>query len=83
MRAHIAALPIHATGEDAKPVRVTVSIGVAALDGTRRELTDLLAAADVALYRAKEGGRDRVQMINGTSTTVNGADFGPTRHGQP
>jgi diguanylate cyclase (GGDEF)-like protein len=65
MRAHIAAMPIYATeGDGAEPVRVTVSIGVAALNGTRRELTDLLAAADVALYRAKQGGRDRVHMIN-------------------
>ena len=44
---------------------VTVSIGVAALDnGSRRELTELLAAADAALYRAKASGRDQVQMIS-------------------
>jgi hypothetical protein len=46
-------------------VPVTVSIGVAALDaGSRRELTELLAAADAALYRAKASGRDQVQMIS-------------------
>jgi diguanylate cyclase (GGDEF)-like protein len=46
-------------------VTVTVSIGVAALDaGSRRELTELLAAADAALYRAKASGRDQVQMIS-------------------
>jgi diguanylate cyclase (GGDEF)-like protein len=45
-------------------VRVTVSIGVAALDaGSRREYTELMAAADAALYRAKVDGRDQVQMI--------------------
>jgi hypothetical protein len=44
---------------------VTVSIGVAALDaGSSRELTELLAAADAALYRAKASGRDQVQMIS-------------------
>jgi hypothetical protein len=48
-------------------VRVTVSIGVAALDsGSRREYADLMAAADAALYRAKAGGRDQVQMISTT-----------------
>jgi hypothetical protein len=46
-------------------VPVTVSIGVAALDaGSRRELTELIGAADAALYRAKASGRDQVQMIS-------------------
>lgn len=63
VRAHIARLPIAAP--DGEPVPVTVSIGVAALDaGSSRELTDLLAAADAALYRAKASGRDQVQMIS-------------------
>ena len=63
VRAHIARLPIaSSTGER---VQVTASIGVAALDaGSSRELTDLLAAADAALYRAKASGRDQVQMIS-------------------
>jgi Diguanylate cyclase, GGDEF domain len=48
-------------------VHVTVSIGVAALDsGDQRELPDLMAAADAALYRAKGCGRDQVQMISTT-----------------
>jgi len=48
-------------------VHVTVSVGVAALDsGSRREFADLMAAADAALYRAKAGGRDQVQMISTT-----------------
>jgi diguanylate cyclase (GGDEF)-like protein len=64
VRAHIAQLPIHA-GSGNERVPVTVSIGVAALDaGSRRELPDLLAAADAALYRAKASGRDQVQMIS-------------------
>jgi len=63
VRAHIARLPILSpTGER---VQVTASIGVAALDaGSSRELTELLAAADAALYRAKASGRDQVQMIS-------------------
>ena len=59
-------LPIYADGTPgSERVPVTVSIGVAALDdGSRRELTELLAAADAALYRAKASGRDQVQMIS-------------------
>jgi diguanylate cyclase (GGDEF)-like protein len=66
VRAHIARLPISIDGPaGAERVPVTVSIGVAALDaGSQRELTELLAAADAALYRAKASGRDQVQMIS-------------------
>jgi diguanylate cyclase (GGDEF)-like protein len=66
VRAHISKLAIHSGGtENSERVPVTVSIGVAALDaGSRRELTELLAAADAALYRAKASGRDQVQMIS-------------------
>ena len=63
VRAHIARQPISTTGGE--PVPVSVSIGVAALDaGSSRELTELLAAADAALYRAKASGRNQVQMIS-------------------
>jgi diguanylate cyclase (GGDEF)-like protein len=68
VRANIAALRIIAPGASGgERVHVTVSIGVAALDsGSRREFADLMAAADAALYRAKAGGRDQVQMISTT-----------------
>jgi diguanylate cyclase (GGDEF)-like protein len=63
VRAHIARLPIHAPSGERIPV--TVSIGVSALDaGSSKELPELLAAADAALYRAKASGRDQVQMIS-------------------
>ena len=38
----------------------TVSIGVAQWNASRADAADLLAAADRALYEAKEAGRDRV-----------------------
>ena len=44
-------------------VTVTVSIGVAMLGTHGHDLFGLLAAADLALYRAKESGRDRVCML--------------------
>jgi len=43
--------------------RVTVSIGVAELGRDGNELFELLAAADAALYRAKQSGRDRVATL--------------------
>src|SRR5580693_8698821 len=61
LRAHIAAMSIP-VGNDpgsGSAVRVTISVGVAALDGASRELTDMLAAADSALYHAKETGRNK------------------------
>ncbi len=44
-------------------LRVTVSIGVATLNGSHRDLDDLIAAADSALYRAKNSGRNTVRVI--------------------
>ena len=68
VRASIAGLSIIAPGATGgERVQVTVSIRVAALDsGSKRELSELVAAADAALYRAKAGGRDQVQMISTT-----------------
>ena len=68
VRANIAGLSIIVPGTTGgERVHVTVSIGVAALDsGSRREFSELMAAADAALYRAKSGGRDQVQMISTT-----------------
>jgi diguanylate cyclase (GGDEF)-like protein len=80
VRANIAGLSIIAPGATGgERVQVTVSIGVAALDsGSKREYAELMAAADAALYRAKAGGRDQVQMISTTRglSAVSGAGRG-------
>jgi diguanylate cyclase (GGDEF)-like protein len=65
VRDHISGLSLRTP--DGQAVQVTVSVGVAALDaGSTRELSELLAAADAALYRAKRDGRNQVQMISTT-----------------
>ena len=72
LRAHIAGLsvPVDDEDESAGCVRLTISVGVASLDGESRELTDLLAAADAALYHAKETGRNKTHLISATSQTA-------------
>ncbi|MBV9452354.1 MAG: GGDEF domain-containing protein [Streptosporangiaceae bacterium] len=49
------------------PLQVTVSIGVAALSTSRRDLDELIAAADLALYRAKADGRNLVRLADDAS----------------
>ncbi len=61
-------------------VWVTVSIGIAALPGHGDEIFELLAAADHALYRAKEAGRDRVCWLSPGGQPVAGAPPPGLRH---
>jgi diguanylate cyclase (GGDEF)-like protein len=44
------------------PVRATVSIGMVMSEQSDLEITELLRQADQALYRAKERGRNRVEL---------------------
>ncbi|KAB2347439.1 sensor domain-containing diguanylate cyclase [Actinomadura rudentiformis] len=54
-------------------VGVTISVGVSLFRMHGEDLIELLAAADLALYRAKESGRDRVCLpaIEGPKPTDN------------
>ncbi len=45
---------------------VTISIGLAALDGDHADRASLMRAADLALYRAKQTGRNRVVVAGET-----------------
>jgi diguanylate cyclase (GGDEF)-like protein len=64
LRAHVAAMsiPVAPGATPEACVRLTVSIGVTALDAAGGELTDLLAAADAALYYAKQTGRNKTHV---------------------
>jgi diguanylate cyclase (GGDEF)-like protein len=55
--------PVSGATSGDPPLQVTISIGVAALGSSRRDLDELLAAADHALYQAKEAGRNRVCVL--------------------
>jgi diguanylate cyclase (GGDEF)-like protein len=56
LRQHVASALLSTNGH---PLRLTVSIGVAAIDEDTRDLRALLRNADRALYAAKHNGRNR------------------------
>ena len=62
LRLHVGNLAVPIDDRPEAPVvRVTISIGVSAMArGEKRDLTDLLSAADSSLYHAKQTGRNRV-----------------------
>jgi diguanylate cyclase (GGDEF)-like protein len=53
----------------ADEVRITVSIGVAQWH-SGQEILDLLHRADVAMYRAKQNGRNRVEVDNASAVSM-------------
>jgi diguanylate cyclase (GGDEF)-like protein len=48
-------------GGDGQSIEATISIGLASFDPKMKSPEELIAAADAALYRAKERGRNRVE----------------------
>ena len=59
-----------AFGKGYMALRVTVSVGVAAMESGDADLAALLRRADKALYAAKEGGRDRIAVDGGAEAGV-------------
>ena len=59
LREAVVAAPLTVEG---MPVPMTVSVGVAALDAHDQKWEDILSRADVALYHAKQNGRNRVSV---------------------
>ena len=49
--------PVRFNGVD---IAITVSVGVAVVEETDRDVQDVIERADLALYAAKSGGRDVV-----------------------
>jgi diguanylate cyclase (GGDEF)-like protein len=74
LRAELAAEPVD---WDGTAIPVTASFGVAACDGSPAETPEgFLHRADVALYEAKEAGRNRVEVATAMAT-------GPARDSTP
>jgi diguanylate cyclase (GGDEF)-like protein len=59
VRSMIEASPLLWNGQE---IRLTCSVGVAATPGSTTAVANLYSAADAALYRAKERGRNRVEV---------------------
>lgn len=65
IRRHLAEVVTPAgSGAKATDLRVTVSIGVAADERSRYDLTEMIAAADSALYHVKRTGRNGVRLAS-------------------
>ncbi|HVW57426.1 MAG TPA: PleD family two-component system response regulator [Rhizobiaceae bacterium] len=60
VRAEIAKAPFFTSGNEGEGIAVTVSVGVSSLKPYGDRMEDLMKRADVALYEAKSGGRNRV-----------------------
>jgi diguanylate cyclase (GGDEF)-like protein/PAS domain S-box-containing protein len=61
---------------DSRLVRVTTSIGVAGFGPSTNAAEDVLAAADNALYLAKDAGRDRITVCDDDAVTSEGTHRG-------
>jgi len=85
LRTRIAAMsiPIDDDDESGPSVRLTLSIGVTVLDNASRDLTDLLADADTALYRAKENGRNKTHAVTTSGPRVDAAQILPAAFSAP
>ncbi len=66
IRSGVEVLPIHSQQDQ---IKVTVSIGVAVAPEHGRGSEELIAAADAALYQAKDSGRNQVIMAAAVTAT--------------
>jgi diguanylate cyclase (GGDEF)-like protein len=76
LRETIAALQLTHGGQ---PLPVTVSIGVTVLEAAGEPLSSLLHRADTAMYRAKNAGRNRVQLTRAVPAQPQDTPLGSLR----
>lgn len=83
LRERIAATPVAVDLKDggSASIAYTVSIGVTVLRENDPGIEDALRRADAAMYRAKAGGRNRVEVLD--SDPAAGASAAPQAPGKP
>jgi len=64
--------------DGAGAIRITASVGVASMPGAARDVRNLIAAADAALYRAKGSGKNRSEQ----AATSEGSGWSVVAQGQ-
>jgi diguanylate cyclase (GGDEF)-like protein len=69
IRRAVAAAPIRCETSQ-EPIHVTISMGVASFPGDATDAHELVHRADLAVYRAKLDGRDRVVAASGPQDAV-------------
>ena len=77
LRAKVEGLVIR-YGDDNLP-QITISVGVASFPSAGTGPMEVLKVADIALYRAKELGRNRVEMPSGYTSVASAGAFSDTR----
>ncbi|HEY9193063.1 MAG TPA: PAS domain S-box protein [Methyloversatilis sp.] len=57
---------------DGQPAPYTLSVGISEISPSSKDFSSLLILADKALYRAKQGGRNRMVVLTGNDVTSSG-----------
>jgi putative two-component system response regulator len=71
------AIERHTFFHDDAQIRVTISVGIASREPIWAEFTDVLKAADQALYAAKHAGRNLVRVAGQTASLAAPIDLAP------
>jgi diguanylate cyclase (GGDEF)-like protein len=74
---HVSALGVSGAHDDSSANRLSASIGLAHFPGHGQDLSELLHAADAALYQAKHNGRNRVEVAWAPGAEGYASVFGP------